>query len=67
MGKKNKNKRLATRRWEEYYNEDDLEHWQQLMAVLGIDGHFGSKTQCKVSFTSNPLLQYPILISSNSL
>lgn len=47
MTKKNKNKKQAFKRWEEYYNEDALDHWQHLMTVLDIEGYFGSKTQCK--------------------
>ncbi|KIH87241.1 hypothetical protein SPBR_08955 [Sporothrix brasiliensis 5110] len=47
MAKKNKNKGIASKLWEEYYNEDELGHWQRLLSVLGIDGHFSSKTQCK--------------------
>ena len=47
MAKKNKKKSLAYKRWEKYYNEDELDHWQRLMAVLDVDGCFTSKTQCK--------------------
>ena len=45
MAKKNRQK--AVRRWEAYYNEDCLEHWQNMVAALDIDGHYASKTQCR--------------------
>ncbi|KAL1896154.1 hypothetical protein Sste5346_004896 [Sporothrix stenoceras] len=52
MAKKSKNKSLAFRRWEEYFNEDELDHWQRLMTILDIEGHFTSKTQCKKALRS---------------
>ncbi|CAK7226089.1 hypothetical protein SBRCBS47491_006110 [Sporothrix bragantina] len=45
MAKKSRQK--AIRRWEEYYNESDLENWQRMVDALGIEGHYPSKRQCK--------------------
>ncbi|CAK7265252.1 hypothetical protein SEPCBS57363_001496 [Sporothrix epigloea] len=45
MAKKNKKK--AFMKLAELYNEDTLEMWQRMVNALGIDGYYGSKTQCK--------------------
>ncbi|CAK7213113.1 hypothetical protein SEUCBS140593_001737 [Sporothrix eucalyptigena] len=46
MAKKHKSQ-LSTKWWLDYFNEDDIVHWQKLVEVLGFKGHYPSKTQCK--------------------